>query len=142
MVTVINDKERFNSLSIPGSVTIACPFKYLQFSPSYLPLYGQYVLITVNLSPLCRYSPNAREETPRWACALCALGIFIYQSLDAIDGKQARRTNTSTPLGELFDHGCDSISTVFVAISTCISIQLGHYPNWMFFQVRRNFLIQ
>lgn len=50
-------------------------------------------------------------QAPRWACFLCALGLFIYQSLDAIDGKQARRTGTSTPLGELFDHGCDSIST-------------------------------
>jgi hypothetical protein len=25
--------------------------------------------------------------------------------MDAIDGKQARRTGTSGPLGELFDHG-------------------------------------
>jgi phosphatidylglycerophosphate synthase len=33
------------------------------------------------------------------------VGLFIYQSLDAIDGKQARRTQTSGPLGELFDHG-------------------------------------
>ena len=41
---------------------------------------------------------------------MTGLGLFIYQSLDAIDGKQARRTNTSTPLGELFDHGCDSVS--------------------------------
>ena len=41
---------------------------------------------------------------------LTGLGIFLYQSLDAIDGKQARRTNSSSPLGELFDHGCDSVS--------------------------------
>lgn len=40
--------------------------------------------------------------------ALCANA----QTLDAIDGKQARRTNTSSPLGQLFDHGCDSFSTV------------------------------
>ncbi|EDS44014.1 diacylglycerol cholinephosphotransferase [Culex quinquefasciatus] len=80
------------------------------------------------------YSPNGRSEPPRWASALCALGLFVYQSLDAIDGKQARRTNSSTPLGELFDHGCDSISTVFVALSACISVQLGFYPRWMFFQ--------
>ena len=32
-------------------------------------------------------------------------GLFIYQSLDAIDGKQARRTGSSSPLGEVFDHG-------------------------------------
>ena len=27
------------------------------------------------------------------------------QTFDAVDGKQARRTNSSSPLGELFDHG-------------------------------------
>ena len=43
-------------------------------------------------------------------CFFTALGLFLYQSLDAIDGKQARRTNSSSPLGELFDHGCDSVS--------------------------------
>uniref|UniRef100_A0A336M2Y2 diacylglycerol cholinephosphotransferase n=1 Tax=Culicoides sonorensis TaxID=179676 RepID=A0A336M2Y2_CULSO len=83
---------------------------------------------------LFSYSPDGRQEPPRWACFLCGLGLFIYQSLDAIDGKQARRTNSSSPLGELFDHGCDSISTVFVAVSACVSVQLGHYPKWMFFQ--------
>ena len=31
--------------------------------------------------------------------------------MDAIDGKQARRTNSNNPLGELFDHGCDALST-------------------------------
>lgn len=47
--------------------------------------------------------------------------IWIYavdygcaQTLDAVDGKQARRTNSSSPLGQLFDHGCDSFSTVSV----------------------------
>lgn len=66
---------------------------------------------------------------------MSAIGLFVYQSLDAIDGKQARRTGTSTPLGELFDHGCDSLSTVFVALSACVAVQLGHHPAWMFFQV-------
>ncbi len=31
--------------------------------------------------------------------------MIIYLNFDAIDGKQARRTGTSGPLGELFDHG-------------------------------------
>lgn len=51
------------------------------------------------------------SQAPLWAYLLCAVGLFVYQSLDAIDGKQARRTNSSSPLGELFDHGCDSLST-------------------------------
>lgn len=65
---------------------------------------------------------------------LFAFGLFIYQTLDACDGKQARRTGSNSPLGELFDHGCDSLSTIFVCISACIASQLGYYPGWMFYQ--------
>ena len=36
---------------------------------------------------------------------------FFLCVLDGIDGKQARRTGTSGPLGELFDHGIDSLGT-------------------------------
>ena len=50
-------------------------------------------------------------QAPAWAHILAAAGVFIYQTLDSIDGKQARRTNTASPLGELFDHGCDAVST-------------------------------
>uniref|UniRef100_G1KSV8 Cholinephosphotransferase 1 n=1 Tax=Anolis carolinensis TaxID=28377 RepID=G1KSV8_ANOCA len=82
--------------------------------------------LALNLLPtlaLLAACPSATEQAPSWLFLSCALGLFIYQSLDAIDGKQARRTNSSSPLGELFDHGCDSISTVFVGI--------GAY--WLFF---------
>ncbi|XP_076295290.1 choline/ethanolaminephosphotransferase 1 bbc isoform X4 [Lasioglossum baleicum] len=105
----------------------------LWLAPNLITILGLIVNILTTLI-LVYYSPDARTEAPRWACFLCALGLFIYQSLDAIDGKQARRTGTSSPLGELFDHGCDSISTVFVALSACIAVQLGYYPTWMFFQ--------
>ncbi|XP_033216091.1 choline/ethanolaminephosphotransferase 1 isoform X2 [Belonocnema kinseyi] len=102
-------------------------------APNLITIIGLMVNIVTTLV-LVYYSPDAKGEAPRWACFLCAVGLFVYQTLDAIDGKQARRTGTSTPLGELFDHGCDSISTVFVALSACIAVQLGYYPTWMFFQ--------
>lgn len=42
---------------------------------------------------------------------------LLFQILsDGIDGKQARRTGTSGPLGELFDHGVDSYSAVLIPI--------------------------
>ncbi|EIT72365.1 hypothetical protein AO1008_11538 [Aspergillus oryzae 100-8] len=34
----------------------------------------------------------------------CAVGLFLYQTFDGVDGIQARRTKQSGPLGELFDH--------------------------------------
>ena len=39
-----------------------------------------------------------------------------YTCLDGIDGKQARRTGTSGPLGELFDHGLDSWMTFLMPL--------------------------
>lgn len=44
-------------------------------------------------------------------------------SIDGIDGKQARRTQTSGPLGELFDHGLDSWTAVL--IPTCMYSAFG-----------------
>lgn len=111
-------------------VTSKCP---LWLAPNLMTLSGLFVNIVTSLI-LVWYSPTATQEVPRWAFLLCALGLFVYQTLDACDGKQARRTGTSSPLGELFDHGCDSISTVFVALAVCVAVKLGSYPAWMFFQ--------
>jgi len=44
--------------------------------------------------------------------------------LDAIDGKQARRTKSSSPLGQLFDHGCDSFSITFIVLAICQAAKL------------------
>lgn len=62
----------------------------------------------------------------------CGVSLFIYQTLDAIDGKQARRTKTAGPLGELFDHGCDSISTIFLAVSIGLSISAHEVEPFCF----------
>lgn len=43
------------------------------------------------------------------------LNSYIY--LDGIDGKQARRTGTSGPLGELFDHGLDSYTAGLIPVA-------------------------
>ena len=103
-------------------------------APNLITMAGLVVNIVTSLV-LVLYCPTATEMAPWWTTFSCALGLFIYQTLDAIDGKQARRTKTSSPLGELFDHGCDSLSTVFVSIASCCAVRLGLYPGWMLFQV-------
>ena len=106
----------------------------LWIAPNLITMAGLIVNILTSLV-LVLYCPTATEMAPWWTTFSCALGLFIYQTLDAIDGKQARRTKTSSPLGELFDHGCDSLSTVFVSIASCCAVRLGLYPGWMLFQV-------
>ena len=51
--------------------------------------------------------------------------FWIYSTMDNIDGKQARRTNSSSPLGELFDHGCDALNCPIGSIIHIASLGLG-----------------
>ena len=37
-------------------------------------------------------------------------------------------------MGELFDHGCDSLSTVFVTLAGACAMGMGHLPYWMMYQ--------
>ncbi|KAL3317676.1 Phosphotransferase [Cichlidogyrus casuarinus] len=58
------------------------------------------------------------EHTPSIAYLICAVFVFVAHTLDGIDGKQARRTASSSALGEIFDHGCDAWVAVFLPCST------------------------
>ena len=52
--------------------------------------------------------PSDNDSIPRWIFLFNGVMMFFYQTLDNMDGKQARRTENGTPLGMLFDHGCDA----------------------------------
>ena len=56
--------------------------------------------------------PGYPPIIPSWVWLTIGILLFISHTLDGIDGKQARRTGTSSPLGELFDHGCDAWAMV------------------------------
>jgi ethanolaminephosphotransferase len=55
------------------------------------------------------------QERPitKWFFFLAAFCYFMYRMFDELDGKQARKTGSSSPLGLLFDHGCDAFSIGF-----------------------------
>ncbi|CAM9696655.1 unnamed protein product [Heterosigma akashiwo] len=75
------------------------------------------------------------ENTPRWIYLLIAASLLTYQTLDNMDGKQvyinrvvrmrrsslfdARKTGSSSPLGLIFDHGCDAVNAGVGALLSC-----------------------
>lgn len=71
------------------------------------------------------YSPTYTEVLPSWVIFSYVILIFLYQTADNIDGKQARRTKSGSPLGELFDHGVDAIVMGFVAMMIASVIHGG-----------------
>ncbi|DBA03668.1 TPA: hypothetical protein N0F65_006847 [Lagenidium giganteum] len=71
------------------------------------------------------YSPNMQEGAPRWVYAAAGVALIVYQILDVADGKQARKTGNSSPLGLLFDHGCDALNVVVSACTFASTIGTG-----------------
>lgn len=56
----------------------------------------------------------------------------MYQTFDNVDGKQARRTGTSSGLGELFDHGIDSLNCTLASLLETAALGLGCSKSGVF----------
>ncbi|GMF39622.1 unnamed protein product [Phytophthora fragariaefolia] len=69
--------------------------------------------------------PLLEGDAPWWAMVAAAVALFSYQTLDNLDGKQARRTQSSSPLGLLFDHGCDALNVSVGTMTMASILQMG-----------------
>ena len=72
---------------------------------------------------------SSRSYPPRWIFLWNGIALLAYQTLDNMDGKQARRTGSSSPLGLLFDHGCDAINSIFGSVNVIIGMNLTPSEN-------------
>ena len=68
---------------------------------------------------------------PRWIFFWNGLSLLAYQTLDNMDGKQARRTQSCSSLGLLFDHGCDAINSIFGSANVIIYMGLTPRENML-----------
>lgn len=77
------------------------------------------------------YGTNFESEEPEISNMpsnffyISAFSYLAYRMLDEMDGKQARRTGNSSPLGLIFDHGCDAFSIGFQCAFMSKVIQNG-----------------
>lgn len=88
----------------------------LWLAPNLITLLG-LVAILINIVSIEILVPDFIGPGPTWMYWSFVIGLWIYSTLDNVDGKQARRTGlisyptfqlipgSSSPLGELFDHG-------------------------------------
>jgi len=85
------------------------------------------------------YSPQSDNHVPDWAVFFAGYCSLAYYTLDCMDGKQARRTKSSSPLGQLFDHGFDCINTViYIALGSCFTMS-GRSKSYFILQVVSQF---
>ncbi|XP_043922550.1 ethanolaminephosphotransferase 1-like [Protopterus annectens] len=94
----------------------------LWVAPNTLTFTG-FLMILINYFILSFYdwdytaSGFGHDHIPTWVWFFAGFSTFSAYCLDSIDGKHARRTYSSTPLGELFDHGLDSWATSIFTMS-------------------------
>jgi len=101
-------------------------------APNLITLFG-LTWVILSFCVLSAYCPDFEGQAPFFVYLFTGLCVFFYQTLDAMDGKQARATNSSSPLGQLFDHGCDSVSSTFLCLAVCTSLNLGVSLETMLF---------
>ena len=72
------------------------------------------------------------KELKHKTCIIIGITQFLYQILDNLDGKQARRTGTSSPFGMLLDHGCDIFTNLLSGFNMTHILLLGNNNFWSF----------
>ncbi|KAG5846406.1 hypothetical protein ANANG_G00114640 [Anguilla anguilla] len=128
------DKYKYSAVdSNPLSVYVMHPFwnSVVKVLPTWLApnliTFTGFMFLVLNFLMLAFYdfdfsaSAEGHVHVPSWVWVAAGLFNFLAYTLDGVDGKQARRTNSSTPLGELFDHGLDSWACIFF-VATVYSI--------------------
>ncbi|KAL2798124.1 CDP-alcohol phosphatidyltransferase-domain-containing protein [Aspergillus keveii] len=93
-------------------------------APNMVTLLG-FLFIVGNVMLIEVYMPDLVGPGPSWLYYSFALGMWMYSTLDNVDGKQARRTGTSSGLGELFDHGIDSLNCTLASLLETAAMGLG-----------------
>ena len=78
--------------------------------------------------------------------------FYLYLTFDTLDGKQARKTHSGSPLGELMDHGVDvlvmgfyaliifnefSPSTIQMAYAFFLAFMVFYIPHWVQHQTQK-----
>ena len=57
---------------------------------------------------------------------IITISHYLYIIFDNLDGKQARRTNTSSSFGMLLDHGCDVFTNICILFNISHLLRIGN----------------
>ncbi|KAL8993994.1 MAG: hypothetical protein Q9169_005925 [Polycauliona sp. 2 TL-2023] len=103
----------------------------LWLAPNMVTLLG-FFFILADIILLEIFIPDLVGPAPSWLYYSFAFGVWMYSTMDNVDGKQARRTGQSSGLGELFDHGIDSLNCTLASLCETAAMGLGSSPKGVF----------
>lgn len=102
-------------------------------APNVITLAGALCLVIPHVLSMVYFGTGFEGPTSQWAGMTVAIMHMIYITLDNMDGKHARNTKNSSPLGQMFDHGCDAITFSLAVFTLARYRQIGSgYLAFMF----------
>ena len=101
-------------------------------APNLITLFGFNLNVISHIALVYYQGFGMEGEIPEWVIVMTGVWYFIYILLDNVDGKQARRTNSSSVMGMLFDHGCDAYTSTIIMINLGKIFQVGNNPYALF----------
>lgn len=86
---------------------------------------------------------DGKGDIPTWAILTVAFLYPLYHIFDILDGKHARNTKQSSPLGLLVDHGCDAITTFLFTMSlgSIFKLEGAFWYTMIWFMASINFFL-
>lgn len=103
----------------------------MSLAPNVITLIAALCLVGPHIMTIVLYGQSFRGPVGDYAALIVGIFHMIYITLDNVDGKQARRTGSSSPLGQMFDHGCDAITFNLAVITLCRYQQMP--ADWILF---------
>uniref|UniRef100_A0A7S2FSD6 Ethanolaminephosphotransferase n=1 Tax=Haptolina brevifila TaxID=156173 RepID=A0A7S2FSD6_9EUKA len=76
------------------------------------------------------HSPWLQGNAPAWVYGANAALLLCYQTLDGSDGKQARKTASGSPVGEILDHGLDAYAVGCITTMCTDAFAFGLLSPW------------
>lgn len=96
-----------------------------------------FIIALLNHAIIAFYSWDMKSSAPNWAWTTLGISVIVYQTLDNMDGKQARRLGMGSPLGLLFDHGIDALNCGLLVLNLiCLFASVegwGHIHTFILF---------
>jgi ethanolaminephosphotransferase len=101
-------------------------------APNVITLAGFVLTIVSHILLIYYQGFGIQGPIPEWLIVMTGVFYVTYTLLDNVDGKQARRTGSSSVLGMLLDHGWDAYTSMFMIMNICKILQLGNTSFGMF----------
>ena len=96
----------------------------MSLSPNLITFMGSLMPI-LSFIHLCSIDTTMSKELPVSQLLFAAFASFWFQTCDCVDGKQARRTDNCSALGQILDHTMDQFSGLFFHIQICSFYRSG-----------------